>query len=339
MSGEVIVKCRNVEKSLPFKISTPITAESIVNNAFDGIIGMDNFFRNYTDARILYYNEHLHIRIQVAEHVFLNTEDPSLISHENELKFNRSETSRIKFRQLLLYLSGCGQSEIQFQGLSPKENIQFSRLLKRASTLREETLNGLTDFQKALICSGMEAAEARKLYATFCQNGTFSHEQRSIAEQYILAAFRKYGKNLILQCLQLPQKPFMVTNTQRVFTYFDRLAINQKPSITLLLDDETEVELFYHKKDKKLAIRGVSNGEELVSIDQAGECSVPRKSKWINPSILLLLKVFDDPKQQIIYYGAQTGKCTFCGRKLSQHKSIQYGYGEQCAKKFALDWG
>lgn len=53
-----------------------------------------------------------------------------------------------------------------------------------------------------------------------------------------------------------------------------------------------------------------------------------------------LLQAFaNDPEGIATKYGRLTGCCSFCGRKLTDARSTEVGYGPVCADKFGLDWG
>jgi len=53
----------------------------------------------------------------------------------------------------------------------------------------------------------------------------------------------------------------------------------------------------------------------------------------------LLQSFSNDPEGIATKYGRLTGCCSFCGRKLTDARSTQVGYGPVCADKFGLDWG
>jgi Family of unknown function (DUF6011) len=46
-----------------------------------------------------------------------------------------------------------------------------------------------------------------------------------------------------------------------------------------------------------------------------------------------------DPETIAMNYGKLTGCCSFCGRKLTDDRSTDVGYGPVCATKFGLNWG
>ena len=53
-----------------------------------------------------------------------------------------------------------------------------------------------------------------------------------------------------------------------------------------------------------------------------------------------LLGTFDsDPAATASAYGRRTGRCCFCGRELTDGRSVAVGYGPICAPRYGLPWG
>lgn len=56
--------------------------------------------------------------------------------------------------------------------------------------------------------------------------------------------------------------------------------------------------------------------------------------------VLALLREFSDsPLRVARRYGQLTGNCCFCGRDLTDGRSVLKGYGPVCAEKYGLEWG
>ena len=53
----------------------------------------------------------------------------------------------------------------------------------------------------------------------------------------------------------------------------------------------------------------------------------------------LLQAVSDHPLEAVKAYGRATGACCFCDRDLDVERSVEAGYGPNCAKRFQLPWG
>jgi hypothetical protein len=51
---------------------------------------------------------------------------------------------------------------------------------------------------------------------------------------------------------------------------------------------------------------------------------------------LLLKRLGEEPEAVAAEYGKMNGYCCFCGKALSDDKSVAVGYGEQCAKNWGL---
>lgn len=47
----------------------------------------------------------------------------------------------------------------------------------------------------------------------------------------------------------------------------------------------------------------------------------------------------DDPKATMKNYGALTGNCCFCSKRLTDSRSTDVGYGPDCAEHYGLNWG
>lgn len=57
-------------------------------------------------------------------------------------------------------------------------------------------------------------------------------------------------------------------------------------------------------------------------------------------STLAEIKTFAiDPAQVAAAYGQRYGHCCFCGLELTDHRSVDVGYGPICAEHFGLPWG
>lgn len=53
----------------------------------------------------------------------------------------------------------------------------------------------------------------------------------------------------------------------------------------------------------------------------------------------MIRRFAENPLEVAKEYGGLTGNCCFCGRKLTDDRSTESGYGPVCAKKYGLDWG
>lgn len=56
--------------------------------------------------------------------------------------------------------------------------------------------------------------------------------------------------------------------------------------------------------------------------------------------VLQALREFNDsPERTAAAYGHATGACCFCGRALTDARSVAMGYGPICARQYGLQWG
>lgn len=71
-----------------------------------------------------------------------------------------------------------------------------------------------------------------------------------------------------------------------------------------------------------------------------GEWTKPRKELDLMPQVAQALQDFsDDPVQAATAYGKLMGHCCFCNLPLTDRRSVDVGYGPDCAKHWGLPWG
>ena len=49
--------------------------------------------------------------------------------------------------------------------------------------------------------------------------------------------------------------------------------------------------------------------------------------------------ILEAPLQRAVAAGHETGNCCFCGRELTDERSVSAGYGPICAGHYGLPWG
>jgi hypothetical protein len=74
------------------------------------------------------------------------------------------------------------------------------------------------------------------------------------------------------------------------------------------------------------------------AIDTASAKMRTGRDKMSAPESLLFSAIAADPAKAAAESGHLTGRCSFCSRTLDDSRSVQHGYGPQCAKKFGLPW-
>lgn len=111
-----------------------------------------------------------------------------------------------------------------------------------------------------------------------------------------------------------------------------RLADDAGNHLTLSLAAETSKNagFIYVKRD------GVGDGYCGKISPEGRFFPVSSCPKTVEPHLLAFAA---DPTGVATKYGRLTGKCCFCGRKLTDERSTAMGYGPVCADHFGLDWG
>lgn len=75
-------------------------------------------------------------------------------------------------------------------------------------------------------------------------------------------------------------------------------------------------------------------------LDRSGRFTTSRRHAEICKAIGATLRdVANDPARVLGEIGRTSGECCFCGRELTDGRSLDAGYGATCAAHFGLPWG
>ena len=103
------------------------------------------------------------------------------------------------------------------------------------------------------------------------------------------------------------------------------------------LSKEEENRLRYHSQDWKKFL-AAKNNRYHGRINDDG-LLVKARTYEAEQVESLLVALATDPETTIRAYGAKTGRCACCGKKLKTVESTTHGYGPTCAKNYGLKWG
>lgn len=211
------------------------------------------------------------------------------------------------------------------------EGQLYEVLLQEVSN-NEATL--FSDYQLYLILKGLKEAKARKLAESYMNNNrNFTKSERMDALSYLDVLLRRYGTDFLLKLITLPERPFGEVTVKRLFENLAKydgidvqLAFRNGSKYTFkLINDEVNV----FKGSKRIA-----------NIKRDGNFESYSDSKEdVNITATLMLYCSQDLHQQLLYYGQETGKCTFCNKPLEDPVSVYWGYGKSCADNHQLPWG
>lgn len=81
----------------------------------------------------------------------------------------------------------------------------------------------------------------------------------------------------------------------------------------------------------------VRNGTDYAGRIDGGEFR--RANTYIQGTEEALRGVLEAPFQRAVTAGRETGSCCFCGRELTDERSVSAGYGPICAGHYGLPWG
>lgn len=134
-----------------------------------------------------------------------------------------------------------------------------------------------------------------------------------------------------------------VAGLQRIFTMFTSAVANLKrPAIRLADDAGHYLHLSLAGEASKNAgciyVKGERGTDAYYGkiTPQGRFFAVSSCPKTVEPHLLAFAA---DPETVAAKYGKLTGNCCFCGRKLTDDRSTEVGYGPVCAGKFGLNWG
>ena len=116
-------------------------------------------------------------------------------------------------------------------------------------------------------------------------------------------------------------------------------SLAQAPEEGIFVNRETGTPHYYK------VVQGTNTGnfyvKELVVTDHPDDEGGPT-FEWVYAGRrpLHFLKVTDRATaEEAAAFGALTGRCVFCSRKLTDERSIEVGYGQTCAAREGLPWG
>lgn len=142
-------------------------------------------------------------------------------------------------------------------------------------------------------------------------------------------------------------KPKVVLDFAAIIAIFNAAAAHLKfPKIRLALRDMSAIVLGRAGgRARQPGTINVTNGGKYGEADNRwyGRIRTDGTFQWsrecTNEIAALLLRFSNDPAGVAAEYGKLTGNCCFCGRGLSDERSLSVGYGPVCAGNFGLAWG
>ncbi|MDB4682647.1 DUF6011 domain-containing protein [Crocinitomicaceae bacterium] len=214
------------------------------------------------------------------------------------------------------------------------EDKAITSLIEKQSV---KSTNQLTLRQKALLLQGMMESNARKLAEAYFTEGKLNESQLNAVDEIIEKAIQKYDTELVSTLLELPDKPFHIKDAKRIL-YKPKKANSNDNSIELIGVDGSIFKFYFKKTNSSISIK--SNDELAATISNDGEVrfeTSDKKKRMVTAN--MILSYVNDPIGSIVYFGAQTGSCSFCNKPLTDPRSKIHGYGSQCAKLNDLPWG
>lgn len=310
----------------------------IIGTAVNLIFNRDRLQRRVTGSKFIWYNSTVHVEILYGNKTIIDTRENKYKVFQPLLRYNNSSSSKRRFGRILYYLANLGDAAILFQSTDDNHVEEVNRILKSVQNVDDfnNFNHHYNNYQLAVLCRGMSESGPRALAEQYFKNNYWSAPEKKKADKYVNTAISKYGIDFLDYCLELPKKPFKIRNVKRVFRVFEKPKISN-PAIRIVIGGR-EVNLYYDAKAKEINIKNEAE-QSIGKLDKNGLVSTLKNVNNYNVTIALLLAFADDPLRQILYYGAQTGRCSFCSKELTDPISITCGYGKTCASNYDLPWG
>lgn len=231
-----------------------------------------------------------------------------------------------------------------------KNNYANGKIIKTVHYNNEILNSEFSDFQAFHICKGLK--NQLHLYNKFVNNN-HSTEDVFLAHNLANKLLKEKGKKMIDYILSLPSLPIKTDQFKILFSTLDKIRIdgkNDNPIIRLNIPNEEgtddEVEFSFYSIDGKKYINQIITKNKTKKTDAF---SVTRNGVVLpkdnnapsgkNLNITPVLQFFyhiskstENLNQAVISYGLTSGKCSVCGRKLEEEKSILKGIGPVCVR-------
>ena len=155
----------------------------------------------------------------------------------------------------------------------------------------------------------------------------------------------------LTQRAQTPSEPAapkpQVGAMDGLIALFDTAIANKlkHPKIRFDVDGETVVLALAGERSSHAGQINVTSPGSFESrdwygrIDRKGEFTRSRRSPGPDALVAALSALAENPSKAGAAHGKRTGNCCFCAIELTDHRSIDVGYGPVCAKRWGLAWG
>lgn len=280
------------------------------------------------------YNHRFVLNIWLDDELIFSTESEKFNNIREKLKFNNTESSKEKFRYLLNYMMA-----VQFYPSSLSWSVDGdteSGLQEKGSPTKNDTEvhDVFSDIQKVKMLEGMESGHARNLAKSFFAERKWNDRDLNDVNQFVGKALKRYGYTLLQKLIDLQRMPTHLKNVTRVFTFFEKKYFSK---IRISLDENNE--FVVENNSNSDTISCFKSGKKIHEVKKDGSLKSNTDYKRFDPTLALFIAFINDPIDQIVYFGADTKRCSFCNLPLEDPKSLAVGYGKQCAETHDIPWG
>jgi hypothetical protein len=192
----------------------------------------------------------------------------------------------------------------------------------------------LNDFQLYTLLGRLKEPRARELANNFEKNGNFFlKNEKAESREFLTILIEKFGPEFLIKLVEIPKKPFGEKTVNRLFE-----SIKKKGGQTINLTFDGINNFEFNLVDDSLVV--TQNKTNIATISDSGELKFTTDSpklKYMSATLLLYFGI--NANREILYFGQETGTCSYCKKPLEDPISLYWGYGKTCAQKINLPWG
>jgi hypothetical protein len=227
-----------------------------------------------------------------------------------------------------------------------KNKFQTGKTVIKIMFNKEEIDSEFTDFQAFHICKGLKGKAY--LYKKYIQR-RHNDEDIYFAHLYATKISKEKGRDFVNFIFTLPSLPFRCPNFKILFNILDKNIIeNNNPLVRIKIKNfenkNEDIEYGFLIEDNTKYINQIrvvnkTTKNVLFDVNREGVILPVNLNKKVDkennctPVLQFFYQITENEhglKEAIISYGIETGKCSLCGRKLTDTISKMKGIGPVC---------
>lgn len=226
-----------------------------------------------------------------------------------------------------------------------------------------------SDIEAISICGGIKNGQARQVWKNYHLNKE-TPADKFAAHIYAMNTVNELGLDTVSFLIALPPFPVGIGDTSKAFALFDKIKDKKKHPCFRLVDEKGikySISFYYTDVIETKPIKHESRTEDsymmwietvkvttrtydydvlLIQSDNINLTKIFRDGKICpvddattnKPVIELLVRFFDNPQKEFVYYGTTMSRCSNCDKTIYKERSIAAAVGPVCARNLGLKW-